>query len=58
MGGLRFSRQRVGNPQERVGIPRHILVYQVGADGVVDILGFIPDRMPAPMALRKFVPEV
>ena len=53
---LRLSRDRVGHPPGRVRTPRHILVYEVAADGVVDILGLIPDMIPAGIALPRFVP--
>ncbi len=55
---IRFSRARVGDPPGRVGRPRHILVYQVAPDGVIDILGCIPDRMTTEKAIAKFIPDL
>lgn len=55
---LRHSRMRAGPPNNRIGKPRHILVYEVASDGVVDILGLIPDSMPFDLALARFVPEL
>ncbi len=54
---IRHSRARVDDPPGRVHRPRHILVYERAEDGVVDILGFIPDMIPAELAVRRFVPE-
>jgi toxin ParE1/3/4 len=54
---LRHSRDRVGTPPGRVGKPRHILVYESAGDGVVDILGLIPDVIPRDIALARFIPE-
>lgn len=53
---LRHSSRRAADPHGRVATPRHILVYEVAADGVVDILGLIPDRMPPEIALPRFIP--
>jgi hypothetical protein len=33
------------------------LVYQVAPDGVIDILGCIPDRMTTEKAIAKFIPD-
>lgn len=54
---IRHSRDRVGDPPGRVGKPRHVLVYEPATDGAVDILGLIPDAIPPPLALPRFLPE-
>lgn len=54
---LRPSRDRVPDPPGRVRDPRHVFVHREAADGVVDILGLIPDAIPRPVALPRFVPE-
>jgi toxin ParE1/3/4 len=41
---LRLGRHLVA-PEHRVGRPRHLVVYRVGTDGVVEILGPAHDRM-------------
>ena len=52
---VRHSRDRVPEPPGPVGDPRHYLVFRVGTDGVVDILGFIHERMLLTRALRRIV---
>jgi toxin ParE1/3/4 len=37
--------RRLVDPEQRVGQPRHIVVYRVAADGVVEIIGIAHDRM-------------
>lgn len=54
---LRLSRDRVPDPPGKVRNPRHVLVFREAADGVVNILGLIPDAIPRPVALPRFVPE-
>ena len=54
---IKYSRDRAGGPGNRVGKPRHILVYEPVEDGVVDILGLIPDVIPFAIALPMFIPE-
>jgi toxin ParE1/3/4 len=49
------SRRRVPNRHGRVSEPRHLLVFEVGADGIVDILGLIHERMLRGRALRRLV---
>jgi toxin ParE1/3/4 len=51
---LRHSRTRLPR-KERIRKPRHILVYELGADGIVDILGLIPDMVPVELALPRFI---
>lgn len=41
---LRIGRRLVAQEQ-RVGRPRHMVVYRVGSDGVVEIIGLAHDRM-------------
>ena len=50
---VRHSRQRVPIPPGQVLEPRHFLVFQVGKDNIVDILGFIHDRMLFNRALNR-----
>jgi toxin ParE1/3/4 len=54
---LRYSRERAAKPPDRVGRPRHILVYESVGEGVVNILGLIPDVIPFDIALPRFMPE-
>ena len=51
---LRNSRNSP-DPAERVEHPRHLLVFRIGADGIIDILGFIHERMLRDRALRRVV---
>ena len=41
---LRLGRHLIESGQ-RVGRPRHFVVYRIGADGVVEIIGLAHDRM-------------
>lgn len=50
----RLSRTKV-EPARRVGAPRHLVVYRVAADGVVDVLGLVHDRMVLSRAVRNVV---
>ena len=49
------SREHVPDPPGRVGAPRHLLVFEVGADGIVDILGLVHERMLRGRALRRIL---
>jgi toxin ParE1/3/4 len=49
------SRKHVPNPPGRVGEPRHYLIFRVGRDEIVDILGFIHDSMLFDRALRRLL---
>jgi toxin ParE1/3/4 len=50
----RLSRSRTGGgPADRVAAPRHALVFRIGPDGVVEILGFLHDSMLRARALRR-----
>ena len=50
----RLSRLRVG-PSRRVGAPRHLVIYRLASDGVVEILGLVHDRMVLSRAARRMV---
>jgi toxin ParE1/3/4 len=47
------SARRLVPPQYRVGQPRHLLVYRVAPDGVVEILTVVHDRMHLIRAVRR-----
>lgn len=49
---LRHSRGDL-DPADRVNQPRHLVVFRIGADGIVDVLGFIHERMLRDRALRR-----
>lgn len=51
---LRLGRRLVALGQ-RVGRPRHIVVYRLGTDGVVEIIGLAHDRMLLARAVRRMV---
>ena len=53
---LRFGRRLVP-AEQRVGRPRHLVVYRVGTDGVVEILGLAHDRMLLNRAARRMQRE-
>ena len=50
----RLGRRRV-EPARRVAVPRHLVVYRVASDGVVEVLGLIHDRMVLSRAARNIV---
>ncbi len=50
----RLSRLRV-EPSRRVAAPRHLVIYRLAADGVVEVLGLAHDRMVLSRAARKIV---
>lgn len=50
---VRNSRFRVPTPPGSVLEPGHFLVFQVGRDDIVDILGFIHERMLFNRALNR-----
>lgn len=52
---IRDSRKHVSDPPGPVGEPRHYLIFRIGRDGVVDILGFIHDSMLFDRALRRLM---
>ena len=47
------SARRLVVPEQRVGRPRHLVVYRVGPDGVVEVLSIVHDRMLLPRAARR-----
>lgn len=49
---LRLGRGLFG-PQDRVGRPRHIVVYRIARDGMVEIIGVAHDRMFLARAARR-----
>lgn len=51
---IRLARLRIAPPQ-RVGAPRHLVVYRVAPDGVTEILGFVHDRMVLSRAAARVV---
>jgi len=53
---IRHSRSHLP-PRERVSAPRHIVVYGVGADGTVDILGLVHDRMRLERFARRLTKD-
>jgi toxin ParE1/3/4 len=48
----RLVRMRA-EPERRVKAPRHLVVYHRAADGVVEVLGLVHDRMVLSRAARK-----
>jgi toxin ParE1/3/4 len=53
---LRLGRRLVAQKQ-RVGRPRHVVVYRLGLDGVVEIIGLAHDRMLLVGAARRMQRE-
>ncbi len=49
------SRDHGSDPAERVRDPRHAIVFRIGGDEVVDILGFMHDHMLRDRALRRIL---
>jgi toxin ParE1/3/4 len=49
---LQLGRHLV-EPEQRVGRPRHLVVYRVANDGVVEIIGLAHDRMLLTRAARR-----
>jgi toxin ParE1/3/4 len=49
---MRLGR-RLSDPGHRVGQPRHIVIYRIAADGVVEVLGVAHDRMRLAGAVRR-----
>jgi toxin ParE1/3/4 len=52
----RLSRVRV-EAARRVREPRHLIVYRIGSDGIVEVLGVVHDRMVLSRAARRAVKE-
>ncbi len=55
---LRHSRNRGAKRLGRVQKPRHVIVFRIASDGIVDILGVIPDVVPAEVAVTRFVGSI
>ncbi len=51
---LRHARRLV-EPDQRIGEPRHIVVYRVARDGIVEIIGVAHDRMLLARAARRML---
>lgn len=55
--GIRAYPIRLGRtwaePARRVRAPRHLVVYRVAADGIVDVLALVHDRMVLSRAARR-----
>jgi len=49
------SRNNVPDPAERVHEPRHLLVFRIADDGIVDVLGFAHDSMLRSRALCRII---
>jgi toxin ParE1/3/4 len=54
---LRLGRSLVDR-QHRVGHPRHIVVYRLGSDRIVEIIGLAHDRMLLNKAARRMQQDV
>lgn len=52
---VRHSRHHVAFPPGPVIEPRHFIVFQIGQDDIVDVLGFIHDSMLFNRALSRIV---
>lgn len=50
----RLARQHIESAR-RVASPRHLVIYRLAADGMVEILGLVHDRMVLSRAARKIV---
>ena len=50
----RLARQRI-EPARRVASPRHLVIYRLAVDGVVEILGLVHDRMVLSRAARRII---
>lgn len=59
VAGVRAYPTRLGRRQveavRRVAAPRHLIIYRLAIDGVVEILGLVRDRMVLCRAARKVV---
>ena len=49
---LRLARGLVER-RHRVAEPRHVIVYRIGTDGIIEILGAVHDRMMLARAARR-----
>jgi plasmid stabilization system protein ParE len=59
LGGVRAYPTRLGRrrvePGRRVASPRHLIVYRLAPDGLVEILGLVHDRMVLSRAARRII---
>lgn len=55
---IRHSRRRTPDRSGRVRRPRHVLVYETAADGVVDILGLFYDGIPSELGVRRIIDQM
>lgn len=55
---LRHSSREDLSRSDRVQEPRHHLIFRIGDDDIVDILGFIHERMLFDRALRRLIAPV
>ena len=49
------SRTHTADPADRIQAPRHLIVFRIAEDGVVDILGFVHESMLRGRALNRIV---
>ena len=54
---VRYSRRRTAGASNRVRQPRHLMVFRVARDGIVEILGVIHERMYRERALKRIVTQ-
>jgi len=54
---IRHSRSRVATPPGRVGNPRHVLIFELKPDGLVDSLAVVPDLVPGDVAVARIPPR-
>jgi toxin ParE1/3/4 len=52
---IEHSRRNVSDPPEPVGDPRHLIVFRISGDKLVDILGVMHERMLARRVLREIL---
>jgi hypothetical protein len=50
----RLAREKI-DPASRVRSPRHLIVYRVAADGVVEVLALVHDRMVLSRAAHRSI---
>lgn len=49
------SRTHIADPAERIQAPRHLIVFRIADDGIVDILRFVHENMLRGRALNRIV---
>lgn len=50
---IRHSRTRVPTPPGRVGDPRHVLICEIAADGILNIIAIVPDLVPREIVVAR-----